>query len=148
MVDQSMSIDEALAILKFRSDGHGRFLGPDECSYESLADVLQSGVLKFCGSGAMYRNIEFVASFVRLMVDYHDAPEDGPMRFPNPQSDAYYAARRKLCGDNETLEDFVLYSLDFAGLIEHGTSITGSWTTESGRAFLVCAEHWKNIKEN
>lgn len=40
---------------------------------------------------------------------------------------------------DQTLEYLVLYFLDERGLIEHGTSITGSWITPKGEtALLMC----------
>lgn len=39
-------------------------------------------------------------------------------------------------GGGPGVEDLVLYSLDGAGLLEHGTGIGGSWLTAKGRHYL------------
>lgn len=40
------------------------------------------------------------------------------------------------------VEMLVLYTIDHAGLIEHGGSVGGSWITEKGQRLLDLLERW------
>lgn len=50
---------------------------------------------------------------------------------------------RERIGGGPGVEDMVLYALDGAGLIEHGTGIGGSWLTAKGRHYLTLMRRYE-----
>ena len=75
-------------------------------------------VLKFCGCGNPSAAACLVRDILRLSPLYDHQEELGKLL---PSKGIVY---------------FVLYSLNEAGLFEHGGSVGGGWLTEAGKKFL------------
>lgn len=89
--------------------------------------------LRFCGCG----NPEDAYALVRdllALAPFYD----------------HQAEVRERIGGGPGVEMLVLYALDGAGLIEHGTGIGGSWLTAKGRHYLalMLRHEWEDIDDD
>lgn len=87
--------------------------------------------LRFCGCGNPDAAYALVRDLLSL-APFFDHPSEVRERIGGPG-----------------VEDLVLYSLDGAGLIEHGTGIGGSWLTAKGRHYLALMRRyeWDDIED-
>lgn len=95
----------------------------DDVTYDDAIAYMQIGILGFCGCGNTDDNLRFVLSILRLL---HDRSNSHMAGF-----EPYTKDLIRLCGGEIQLY-FVLYTLDSLQLIEHGSSIGGSWPTPKG----------------
>lgn len=94
--------------------------------------VYDRGGLRFCGCGnpddayALVRDLLALAPFFDHRTEVRERIGGGP-----------------------GVEMLVLYALDGAGLIEHGTGIGGSWLTAKGRHYLSLMRRyeWEDIED-
>lgn len=86
--------------------------------YKVIAD------LPLCGCGSPEPAYELVVELLKLVPFYERQPDE----------------IRTLTGQSDGVHYLVLGSLDHADLIEHGTSIDGSWITPKGEWFLKAVE--------
>jgi hypothetical protein len=135
-----MTTVEALSELKITTED-GRLVDAEGCSHEELADLLKTDSLGMCGCGF---GVSIVKRFGDILKTIHERKELMPFRwdegvYNSPEYKAKDAELRALCGGDEVLEEIMLQVLDKQGMLEHGTSISGSWLTEKGHAFMVLA---------
>ena len=93
----------------------------DGLQYETLEDLLQCGVLDFCGCGFPGENLLFI--------------KRGLAHINNPHRqttfDLWKKEGKEVFG-NENSEYFFFYWCDKEGLTEHGYSVPG-WLTKKGK---------------
>lgn len=89
--------------------------------------------LRFCGCGNPDEAYALVRDLLALAPFFDHRPEV-----------------RNRIGGGPGVEMLVLYSLDGAGLIEHGTGIGGSWLTPKGRHYLDLMQRheWEEIEDD
>lgn len=92
---------------------------PDGCHYDTPEEYLWTGVLGGCGCGS---SDYFAELSYKLLKEFS-------------LSGADWDKRTLKVYDNEALE-IIAHWMDAKGLIEHGTSIGGSWLTEKGKELL------------
>lgn len=101
-------------------------LGPDGCHYDNAVQAYYFGVLKFCGCGRP----EDVLTLLRdALAAYCIADWD-------EKKGAVDALLPMSCPISLNYK----YWLDSLGLIEHGSSVYGSWITDHGKAVLKLLE--------
>lgn len=98
----------------------------EECYFNDAKDLIQTGVLGFCGCGNLEENLLFVRDALALIET---------RRKIAPSSYADVVAKEIELFGNKRSRDFVYYSLDKLGLTEHGGAIPG-WLTEKGKQLL------------
>lgn len=108
-----------------------KFNGGD---YESIEDLLQVGVLGFCGCGSPKENLEYIRRGLELIND------------PQPESvgrwgvwDAWWAVHKEKVLEhfgNDRSAYFFYYWAHRYDLTEHGGSVPG-WLTDKGKKFLA-----------
>lgn len=94
-----------------------RFTGPDGCEYDTAAEYLWVGVLGGCGCGDV-RNPQLAVDVL-----------------------AYFATDL-LARDSAAFTweyEIVAHWFDSVGLLEHGSSIRGSWLTDKGKTIAAAA---------
>mgnify|MGYP000638547994 CR=1 FL=1 len=106
-----MKNDEPLPT--YHIDEEGCIVGDqDECTYESLADFIQTGILGFCGCGCEEMNLAYIRDMLTSIDD-----------------DSHWKRERA------AEVQFFFYWADKEGLTEHGVGIPG-WLDERGRTLL------------
>ena len=107
----------------------GGYAGDDGCDYETAEDLLQCGLLGFCGCGDPVGNLLFVKSGLAHI----NKRQPHGMDFSR-----WYKARiaegREIFG-NEQSRYFFFYWCDKEGLTEHGGCVPG-WLTNKGKELL------------
>lgn len=101
-----------------------------ECS-----DFFLYEILGFCGCGCPETSMESVCDYLDIVDLRHTKSDDKLNRYENS------IKARKLMQDKFNVRDvysdpllqYMAYSLDDAGLTEHGSSIGGAWITDLGR---------------
>jgi len=99
-----------LSLTKDLDDG---YIDQDGLHYDTPAEWLWIGILGGCGCGSAEH---FAEESVRLLTDFAT-----PMEL-----------RKNLAYDSEFYE-LLAHWIDSVGLIEHGTTVRGSWLTEKGK---------------
>ena len=96
-----------------------------------------------CGCGIPDECIDAMAGLLESAQKWQEQPLQFDFSKPkDPDAPpALYEAVHSL--DRETLEYIAMYHLDKMDLIEHGTSIGGSWPSENGKEAL---ELWRKYK--
>lgn len=88
------------------------YVDKDGVYYQDVESLIM-GQFNFCGCG----NPNDCIDYIKRMLEYQDS---------------------KVCpfssDDNQSM--FFLYWADSAGLLEHGTSVRGSWVTSDGMEFI------------
>lgn len=119
----------------------GWFKSEDGCDYETATDLLQCGMLDFCGCGSPEENLDFIRTGLELINEkrpenpnefdkwWHEKEERVLKHFGNSQS-AY----------------FFYYWLDKEEYTEHGGSVPG-WLTEKGLELLGLLNEEKQARE-
>lgn len=105
------------------------------CTYENLEDVLQTGVLGFCGCGDASDNLLHIMTVLSLLESRSEGERSEYME--------WYAKLKAYFG-TETHAQFFYYWLDERGFTEHGGSVFGSWLTPKGKDLLRALEKWKD----
>lgn len=103
----------------------GPFCGGCEAERQHLYALFAgSEGLGFCGCGCPDDAYAFIRDMLALAPFYE-----------------HRAAVQELTG--EKAHYFVLYALDRAGLLEHGSNIRGSWLTAKGTHYLALMRRWE-----
>lgn len=107
---------------------------------KALIDHYYYEVLNWCGCGNPELAQEVVLRYLKIQNDWHKSKED---------SEKLSAKYKRIFGvysiyDNPLLLTLA-YSLDAAGLTEHGSSIGSAWLTDDGEKFLYLLEHNKEL---
>lgn len=106
--------------LKKVDDGEYGYIDQDGCSWSSPNDWLWSGILGGCGCGS--------------------SEEFGELTFKVLEFFSIPIMERTRYIYDTPIEEVIAHWLTDKGIIEHGTSIGGSWLTEKGE------EVYKSIK--
>lgn len=121
------------------------FFDKDSDSYESLTqnyctemtddeEFLTSFFIEafdFCGCGCLSMSIKFVRDILNC---YEDEEGWGASHLKLDKA-------KEVCG-NDNITDFMLHWLDTVELTNHGSSVYGSWLTDTGKALR---DYLKNV---
>lgn len=125
-------------VAEFGTQGEdGWYVDSKGCSHEDLESLLRSSV-GLCGCGNPEDTLKLVAEALEIIVQKTDGRPDGHSAFSQEGKDFYdknEVAMRELMGNDRSVL-FMLYYLNDQDLVEHGSSIYGSWLTARGYAFL------------
>ena len=113
------------------------FMDNQDCYYETLEDLIQMGILGFCGCGSPEQNLEYVLGGLTLLDEKTELYDSD-----KPDWNAYHAKSLEHFG-NEQAEYFFWYWLDTKGFTEHGGGVPG-WLTEEGEKLLELLKEWKD----
>lgn len=102
--------------------GDHDYLGHDGCNYDSPEDYVWIAVLGGCGCGYADRYGELAIELLR----YFNTP--------------HMERDREFWQKDEFETELMAHWLDNKDLLEHGTSIGGSWLSESGKQLLDVIE--------
>lgn len=105
------------------------------CHYETLADIVGSGMLGFCGCGAPEENLRYVLGGLALMNEERPGWPSNSM----PEFHKWYERHKARClahFGSERAEYFFYYWCDEKKFSEHGGSVPG-WLTDSGLQLLA-----------
>ena len=110
----------------------------DECNNFFFYEILNT-----CGCGRPDDTTSVIKDILNIINDYYNETQNYNREEINIAHDKKIKRLNSLCGveikDNtnyDGLIQFVLYMLDHAGFLEHGSSIGGAWLTDLGRMFL------------
>lgn len=94
---------------------------------------------KFCGCGDPEAVAELVRDVLAAIEQRWEASQAEPEVWGPASQSAYEECERALQAliPNKVLTEFVLYSLDAWGYLEHGSNIGGAWLTEEGEQILA-----------
>ena len=118
---------------EFKTDPQNECLiGPDGCHYDSEARAMYFDQLKLCGCGMpseVHRVLAEAAScFDRDKVGW--SPETGVT-----------GVAEIVKANPDVVAEFIGHFLEDRALLEHGSSVYGSWLTERGKQFVEIGVH-------
>lgn len=129
---------------------------PDSCiaynyhagyCYEELVKELISyfafEVLDLCGCGLPEWTYETIRRYLNIRSDWQ---ED---RITYAEVQRRYAEELHINEDNVAqygMLQFMMYTLDSAGITEHGGSVGGCWLTDLGKMFLTVLNAWAELE--
>lgn len=94
------------------------FVDSNGCSWESPEQFVMVGILGACGCGDSDEYGMLAIEVLRQI----------PLTYEEKKANGFYEDKTK---------GLMLFFLDEAGLIEHGSSVNGSWLTENGKQLLT-----------
>jgi hypothetical protein len=123
---------------------------PDEtgCHYDEYEDLLQSGILGFCGCGCPSDNLVYVAKIMAHIDGLHKDVGFSFGKHTEGKTITYdeWKDRGNEIGSDESLY-FMYYFLDTKEFTEHGGSVPG-WLTDDGREFMEDVIELYNLTGN
>ena len=125
----------------YKNNNGGYSDGPDNVHHDSATDLLQCGILGFCGCGRPEENLLYVLGGLELIEELHTSlREHDAWEVWWPE----YKARELAHFGNENAAYFFCYwcAEQPAELTEHGGSVPG-WLTAKGRELLALLREWK-----
>lgn len=109
----------------------GGYEDEDGCFRETSEDLIQCGMLGFCGCGAPWENLEFIRGALAALADDKDRIAC---------VDAYF-------NKFDAMRGFFFYWADKEGLTEHGGSVSyGGWLSADGEALLNLLNEHKKLQ--
>ena len=121
-----------------QDDGWFKF---DDTDFQTLEDLIQTGILGFCGCGAPDENLEYIRRGLELIA----------VPYPEGNDWAAWNATRKASVQeifgNDRSAYFFYYWCDKHRLTEHGGSVPG-WLDEKGKKLLGLLNQWKASQAN
>ena len=122
----------------------GYYADDKGCHYEDAIDLIQTGILGFCGCGRPEDNLLFILGGLELIDEVHQRKAMPAEEFRQWSQD--HQERCVKFFGNENAMQFFHYWTDNQGLTEHGGSIPG-WLDDSGEQLLATLREWKNLQE-
>jgi hypothetical protein len=121
---------------KVGDEGPWNYMYPDAdgCSYEDAVNLIQVGILGFCGCGVPGMNL----AFVRDGLAHIDQKFDGDVFKERDAWHAFWNAKKadeKRIFGSEAAAYFFYYWASKEDLTEHGGSVPG-WLSDKGREVL------------
>jgi hypothetical protein len=116
---------------------NGCLIGPDDCHYETEAEAMYYGQLKFCGCGEPKHVHAFTIECLKTFDIEHPRPVG-----------AIDAIAALVTADPEAAAYFIAYTLDQLCLTEHGGSVGGAWLTDRGKQFVEIGPRVENDDAN
>lgn len=116
-----------MRIDKYKKDGH--YEDSEGCYYESAVDLIQCGVLGFCGCGDPEENLVFVLKSLRV-IDRINALHADEITYEQLEKERLELFK------TDAMFLFVVYVFNKMNLAEHGGSVTGCWLTKRGKEVL------------
>jgi len=107
-----------------RDDESGRVKGPDGTTYDTEAAWFYFSQFGLCGCGDPERVHEFLLNCMAARSD----------EYPNIID--VQKVQKLAAENNEIIAEFIMHYLDSCDLIEHGSSVYGSWLTDRGKQAL------------
>ena len=115
--------------MKFEIEDNDPYFVLDGVTYNSMEDLVETGLLKFCGCGRPGDAVKYVGRALELINQRRELDYE-----------AYVELEEKIF-PVEGASYFMYYWLDNMELTEHGGSVPG-WLTEKGKQVL---EEIKNL---
>lgn len=120
---------------KYKTE-QGDYVFTDECHYDTAADLVQIGMLGFCGCGASEESLSYVRDG---LAHINRLREESPKQSNGHEAwnkwwEQWQADGLALFG-NDRARWFFYYWADQKGFTEHGGSVPG-WLTDEGRELL------------
>lgn len=110
--------------------GNGTYLY-NEIEYDTSVDLIQCGILEFCGCGSPENNLDYIRRGLELINKRHKAPYDSPIWIWK-----HYKDLRQQVHGSESAALFFDYWTAQLNLTEHGGSIIGCWLSSAGFELL------------
>ncbi len=115
---------------EFKTDpDNDMILGADGCHYDTIPEAAYGSFLELCGCG----NPEDIHL---VLIEILQAQRDDHESLIDIDKVAVIVEKNK-----DQIAEMVLHVLERANLIEHGTSVRGSWPTERGYQFIEIGPH-------
>lgn len=108
----------------------------DGCSYESLNDLLQSGIFKFCGCGRSEDNLQYICNALKH-INFRREVYD--RKLTSEESWKIIKQDEVKVFGSEDAAYFFYYWSDTQDLTEHGGSVPG-WLSDKGKIILEVLE--------
>ena len=109
-----MTDTQKYSLTKQEQTDENDYIDQDGTSWNSPEDWLWIGILGGCGCGNSYELSELVLKVLELFATEHE--------------------KREFSVYDDLKYEIIAHWLDSKDLIEHGTSINGSWLTEKGES--------------
>ena len=116
----------------------------EEYLIDPLMDYFSFEVMDMCGCGRPENTNEMIRKILNIRNEWSEDKlkyEDVVKR---------YGQDLKIDTENEIhygLLQFVLYMLDSHGILEHGSSVSGSWLTKEGKMYLTVLNAWRKRED-
>lgn len=107
-----------------RDPANGALVGPDGCHYDTESAAVYFGALGLCGCGTPE---DVHALLLDCLRQFKGGPGVGG---------GVDGIERLVAERSAVAAEFIAHFLDRAELLEHGTSVFGSWLTERGKQAL------------
>ncbi len=118
--------------IKFPIDpDNGMIIGPDDCHYDNEKQVFAHAVLGMCGCGDPEEAYNFIRGAL-MLADRRDNLRDRSI----PWIDLEKALAEAISNQPSAAAHAFLHLLDTRGVLEHGGSVGGSWTTALGNQII------------
>lgn len=116
----------------------------DDILVDYLMDFFFFEILDFCGCGVPADTHEVIRRILNIRtlwaedkLDYEKVQEEYKTDLNIDTSDDI----------GYGLLQFILYTLDSNGILEHGTSVQGSWLTPLGKMYLTVLNKWRDMQD-
>lgn len=124
-------------------------IGHREDSYEEslidpLMDFFSFDLLHMCGCGHPDYTHEIIRKVLLIQYEWQEdviSYDEAMMRYKDELGLDYKNE------NHDGFLEFVLYSLDTNGIVEHGGSICSCWLTDLGKMYLTVLNIWHDTKE-
>ena len=107
---------------------------------DKLEEFFSCDILDLCGCGTPENTSQMLKEFLQIMYDFKVTDRE-TYDWHEEQKRTYDMCRVPVVEDSyntiyEGLIQYLQYTLDSAGILEHGSSISSAWLTELGEMFL------------
>lgn len=109
-----------------RDPANNQFVGPDNCHYANAHQAMHYGLLRLCGCGSP----EDAYNFCQTALTFFD--RRGAKEWVNAEN----ALERHIANDPATAAHVIAHLLTHLKLLEHGSTVGGSWLTTTGEAVV------------
>ena len=109
-----------------------------------LMDFFAFEILNMCGCGIPENTYEVI----RRVLNIRNEWSEDKLSYEDVQEK--YKSELRVDTDisiDYGLLQFMLYTLDSAGLLEHGSSIGGCWLSSLGKMYLTVLNAWRKIED-
>ena len=116
---------EKIAAFEFKRDPeNGMLIGPSGCHYDTEGEAMYYDQIGLCGCGSPTEVHKFLLDCMAARADNYDNLID-------------LKKVQKIIEERpDIVAEMVVHFLDSRDLVEHGTSVYGSWPTDRGKQVL------------
>lgn len=119
----------------------------EESLIEPLMDFFSYEIIDMCGCGSPEDTYEMIRRLLHIRNNWFNGGNTTELwKQKNEQYNTQLHIDHK-DNMNYGMLQFVMYMLDSCGILEHGSSIGGSWLTKLGKMYLEVLDKWREQED-